>query len=186
MMVPMGTTTTALMTFEEFERLPDQPGKLELVKGELIEMPVAEFKHDAISHWIFKRLDAALEAAHARGEAGELGEVYHEIGYKLAGDGYVKPDVSVTHAGQLVEKHLGGAPAIAVEVVSPSNIAELLDTKIQLYFEFGAREVWLVYPKTKHVVVHLGGTARVVAEDQSVTTPLLPGLELSVREMLAF
>jgi len=34
----MGATTTRL-TFEEFERLPEQPGKRELLKGELIEVP---------------------------------------------------------------------------------------------------------------------------------------------------
>jgi Uma2 family endonuclease len=186
MMVSMGTTTTALMTFEEFEALPDQPGKRELLKGELIELPVAEFKHNAISHRIFRPLDAALAAARARGEAAELGEVYIEMGYKLAGDGYVQPDVSVTHAGQPTEKYLGGAPAIAIEVVSPSNTAELLDIKTQLYFEFGAREVWIVYPKTKHVMVHLEGSIRKFGEHESVTTPLLPGFELSVRAMLAF
>ena len=34
----MGTVKT-LLTFEAFEQLPDQPGKQELVRGELIEMP---------------------------------------------------------------------------------------------------------------------------------------------------
>jgi Uma2 family endonuclease len=31
--------TTPLMTFDEFERLPDEPGKLELIDGELVRMP---------------------------------------------------------------------------------------------------------------------------------------------------
>jgi Uma2 family endonuclease len=183
-MVPMGSTTTLLRTFEEFEGLPDQPGKQELLRGELIGLPPAEFKHNQIAHWIFRQLDAALKEAHARGEAAELGEVYIEMGYKLDGRSYVQPDVSITHAGQSVEKYLGGAPALAVEVVSPSNTAEQLDTKTELYFEFGAREVWRVYLKTKHVIVHLERSAHVVGERESVTTPWLPGFELSVRAML--
>ena len=41
----MSTTTSGLLTFEEFERLPDEPGKLELLEGELIRMPPAKRKH---------------------------------------------------------------------------------------------------------------------------------------------
>jgi Uma2 family endonuclease len=185
MMVSMGTTTTALMTFEEFELLPDQPGKLELMKGELIELPVAASKHNKIGTYIFERTKSALSEAKGRGDAAELGEAYHEMGYKLIGASYVQPDASITHAGQPEGKYFEGSPAIAIEVVSPSNRAEALETKIELYFENGAREVWIVYPKAKHVMVHLAGSARKIAEHESVTTPLLPGFELSVRAMLA-
>ena len=55
----MGTVKT-LLTFEEFEQLPDQPGKQELIRGELIEMPPADLKHNRISHRIYKRLDTAI------------------------------------------------------------------------------------------------------------------------------
>src|SRR5437016_12962536 len=125
----MGTTTaTKLLTFKEFERLPDQPGKQELLEGELIELPSAELDHNRVSHRIFKPLDAAVSAAHARGEAAELGEVYMETGYKLSGKSYVQPDVSVTHAAQPEGKYFGDAPAIAVEVISPSNRADEMET----------------------------------------------------------
>jgi Uma2 family endonuclease len=106
------------------------------------------------------------------------------MGYQLSGDGYAQPDVSVTHAGQAVQKYLGGAPAIAVEIISPSNTAEETDLKTKLYFEFGAREVWLVYRKTRHVIVHVPGASREVGENQTLTTPLLPCLALGVREIL--
>jgi Uma2 family endonuclease len=185
MIVSMGTTTTALMTFEEFEALPDQPGKMELLEGELIELPVAAAKHTKTGIYIFERAKNALSQAKLRGEATELGEAYHEMGYKPAGPRYFQPDASVTHAGQRETRCFEGSPAIAIEVVSPSNTAEYLDRKIELYFEFGAREVWIVYPKTKHVIVHLAGSVRKIAEHESVTTPLIPGFELSVRAMLA-
>lgn len=177
----MGTTTT-LLTFEEFERLPDQPGKRELLEGELIEFPPPELKHNEIGEEIYLRLHSALTAAHARGEAGELGKVHHEMGYKLSGHGWLQPDVSVTHAGQPAGKYLVKAPAIAVEVVSRSNTAEAMEAKVGIYFRYGAREVWRVYPKTRHVVVHVGATARV--ERDAVTTPLLPGFALQIVEIL--
>jgi Uma2 family endonuclease len=179
----MGTTTQSL-TFEEFERLPDQPGKRELVKGELIEMPPAEFLHSAIAHRIYKCLGAALDQAHARGDAAELGVAYVEMGYELSGDGYVQPDVSVTHSGQAVQKYLSGAPAIAVEVISPSNTVEEMDLKTQLYFEHGAREVWRVHRKARYVAVQTTGQPRQFGENDTLTTPLLPGFQLPVRELL--
>src|SRR6266536_904707 len=148
----MGTITTARMTFEEFERLPDRPGKRELLGGEVIELPPAEFKHNQIAERIYDRLKPALAAAHARGEALELGDVHHEMGYLLAGDGWLQPDVSITHAGQPADKYLEGAPAIAIEVVSPGDTAQEMEAKIELYFRHGAREVWRVYEKTRRIV----------------------------------
>jgi Uma2 family endonuclease len=108
-----------------------------------------------------------------------------EMGYQLAGHSWVQPDVSVTHAGQGEGKYFAGAPAIAVEVVSPSNSAEDMDTKAELYFQFGAREVWRVYPKTRHVVVHVRGKSEVVTQDDSLSTPLIPGFAMPIDAVLA-
>jgi Uma2 family endonuclease len=185
MMNDMGTTTeTPLLTFEEFERLPDQPGKRELLKGELVELPPAELKHNRIAHRIYKMLDAALADAHGRGTAGELGEAFHEMGYKLARNVYLQPDVSVTHAGQAEEKYLGGAPAIAIEVVSARNLAKDVDKKTDLYFEFGAREVWWIYPDTRRAIIHTGSADQIRTEREAIATSLLPGFSLNLKEIL--
>jgi len=177
----MGTKT--LLTFEEFERLPDRPGKRELLKGELIELPPPEINHDRIARRVYKSLDAALDTAHEHGEAMQLSEVCISSGYRLS-DGWVVPDVSVAHAGQPETKYLEGAPAIAIEVVSPGKSAENLDTKTSLHFEFGAIEVWRIYPKTRHIDVHVPGAVRVFGIHDAVTTPLLPGFAMPVKEIL--
>src|SRR5580658_1188069 len=93
-------TVKTLLTFEEFEQLPDQPGKCELVRGELIELPPADLKHNRISDRIGDCLKPAVRQAHARGEAPDLGEAFHEMGYLLRQETWLQPDVSVTHAGQ--------------------------------------------------------------------------------------
>jgi len=181
-MITMGTVKT-LLTFEEFEQLPDQPGKQELVRGELFELPPADLKHNRISHRIYKRLDAAIELAHARGEARDLGEAFIEMGYLLPGECWLQPDVSVTHVGQTEGKYFEGAPAIAIEVISPNNTAKRIDAKAELYFQFGASEVWRFFPKKKQVSIQVPGSVRVIAEDSVITTPLLPGLALPVKEL---
>jgi Uma2 family endonuclease len=181
----MGAKT--LLTFEEFERLPDQPGKRELLKGELVELPPAKYRHNKLAELILERVKAAVRAAHARGLAADLGESYREMGYQLERDSYVQPDASVTHAGQTVtpNDYLWGAPAIAIEVISPSNTAQDIDFKIQLYFEFGACEAWVVHPKTGHVVVHTAQGLRKITAGELLTTPLIPGLQISVGDILA-
>jgi Uma2 family endonuclease len=96
----------------------------------------------------------------------------------------VQPDVSITHAGQPVDKYLTGSPALAIEVISPSNRADIMEVKVELYFQFGAREVWRVYPKTRHVVVHFANRSHVVRAGQTLETSLLAGFALQVAEIL--
>ena len=94
----MGATRT-LLTFEEFERLPDKPGKRELRNGELLELPVAGFFHDEVSQRLFLRLHAALETAHVSGSAVELGSLRIEAGHKPPGDGYAQPEPTPIFGG---------------------------------------------------------------------------------------
>lgn len=63
------TTATAALSFEEFEQLPDRPGKRELLQGELIELPPAERSHNEFAEEIYERVKFALAQAHARDEA---------------------------------------------------------------------------------------------------------------------
>ena len=44
-------STTALMTFAEFEQLPDCPGKQELIDGEVIQLPPPVAIHTLIAKW---------------------------------------------------------------------------------------------------------------------------------------
>jgi Uma2 family endonuclease len=178
----MGTVTTGRMTFEEFERLREEPGKRELLDGEVIELPPADLEHANLAHFIYEMLRDAVKAVHARGEAAELGRVYIEVGYKLPGHRYVQPDVSFTHAAQAHEKYLSGAPALAIEVISESDTAREMEKKVELYFRYGAREVWRVYRDPLHFVIHFADTSRTVREG-AVTTSLLPGFELPLAEL---
>jgi Uma2 family endonuclease len=70
----MGTTTP--LTFAEFERLPDSPGKRELLDGEIIELPTPKARHTKIQQRIDERLRPYVLDR-------RLGELYIEAGYKL-------------------------------------------------------------------------------------------------------
>lgn len=135
-------TTVAPVSFAEFEALPDHPGKLELILGEVSAMPPAFLAHVLIAHRILRELNGLSP----RGGAELFG--FLECGYKI-GENWLIPDVSVPHPDQESAKYFEGAPMLAVEVVSESNSAEQLDRKIAIYLGSGAREVWVVYPATR-------------------------------------
>jgi Uma2 family endonuclease len=138
---------------------------------------------DRIARGIVVPLSAALEQAHARGEALSLGEARIRRGYSMAYKCWFYPDASVTHAGQTPRDYVEGSPAIAIEVVSPSDTRGLA-TRTNFYFDCGALEMWHVYPEERHVVVHVAGAEPVTVRD-FLTTPLLPGFALDVQEILS-
>jgi Uma2 family endonuclease len=174
------STPTRLMTFAEFEQLPDEPNKLELIDGELIRMPPVQTNHMRISQRLFKMLDAVLQQLHSQGQALDLGEVFIETGYHI-GDNWLIPDVSITHAGQAENKYLEGAPALAIEVMSRRNTAEMMQRKVRIYLDNGAREVWLLYRRPATVAVYRGRTS--VEIEAILTSELLPGISIDLAEV---
>ena len=171
-------TTTALVTFEEFERLPDEECKLELMDGEVLRMPPAELRHMRIAKRLFLLLEGALGSLNRR----DLGEVLFETGYHM-GNNWLVPDVSISHAGQAEGKYLEGAPALAIEVISECNTAPQMRRKIRKYFEHGCREVWVVDPETASVQVHIGKTA--VEHEGQLSSDLLPGVAIDLAPIFA-
>jgi len=178
----MGTTTAAgLMTFAEFELLPDEETKLELLEGELIGMPPAKKKHVRASKHMFQILDPAVEALRSRLPESGIGEVYLEMGYRMGTKPgtWLIPDVSVTHADQAGDdNYYDGAPSIAIEVASDKQNAAYLEAKAEIYLKHGAREVWMLYPKTRHVWIRRAGSSTSELLTDAIRSELLPGIEI--------
>ncbi|HUA85929.1 MAG TPA: Uma2 family endonuclease [Bryobacteraceae bacterium] len=175
-------TTTDLLTWEEFERLPGE-GKFELIAGRLLNVPPPKKGHSKVA----KRLLRALFAVEARVPV----EAYAEAGYKLSDDpaSWLQPDVSVVRRDRDRQTHEDGyfigAPELAVEVVSPSETAQDLARKIKLFLGFGAIAVWVIYPDSREVQIHVpGGTAFTRGVGANLTIPeLLPDWEFPVAKL---
>jgi Uma2 family endonuclease len=146
----MGALRTTL-TMEEFLELPERPGKRELLRGEMIDLPPAKRQHNQIAHRIYERLKDVVAAA------GIGGEVYHEMGYQLGPREWLQPDVSIAHAGQPGRDYFEGSPCLAVEVVSENNSVEEIDCKVEDYLAHGAAEVWVIYPERRHLWIYRSG-----------------------------
>lgn len=182
----MGAVRT-LLTFEQFEQLPEDPenpGRRELLEGELIELPPPLIQHDETGHTLRDCFKAALEHLRALGREVPLGKAYHEVGYRMADGSYLIPDVSISHANQPRGRYLEGSPALAVEVVSESNTAEEMMRKVHAFLTGGAREVWVIYPRDRKIWIYQP-SQRAQAYSGKFQSDLLPGIEIDLDEILA-
>jgi Uma2 family endonuclease len=136
--------TLTLLTDEEFLALPKTAGKQELIDGELITLPPSKHSHDEVG----KRIAALFESVVDRSR------VWIESAYQLAPRQWLQPDVSVTWPDQRIENdYQQGGPMIAVEISSGANTDEQMERKRLAYLEYGTGEVWIVYPKTRTMLV---------------------------------
>lgn len=183
------STSRTLLTADDLMRLSSlNKGvkKLELVKGELLEMPPAGGRHGRVAIRIGHRLNAFVEA-------NGLGEVFAaETGFWISHnpDTVRAPDASFVAkgrlpAGELPTGYLDLAPDLAVEVVSPGDTAGEVQAKVEDWLRAGVRLVWVAYPNTRSVAVYQGlNDVRVLTEqDELDGGEVLPGFRCQVRDL---
>jgi len=168
----MGAKT--LLTVEQFAALPDDDLQHELDEGELISTPMPKSTHTKIACGTYDALKLALQ--------GQAASVYFEPSCLLAPHTIREPDVAFFRMERVDESgYFMGAPDIAVEVISPSDTARLVIRKVGQYLESGSEEVWVLYPEERQIHVHRKSGITVVRD--TLTTPLLPGLHLSLADL---
>jgi Uma2 family endonuclease len=179
---------THLITADEFLEWPDDGLRHELIRGEVVTMPLPGGRHGRITLKIGRLVGNYVEAEH-------LGETYAaETGFLISRD----PD---TVRGALVafvreerlsliinpDKHVPFAPDLAVEVISPSDRSDDLEEKVQSWLAAGTIVVWTVDPKSRTVSVHRQGAGPVtLAGNQKIeSADVLPGFECTVNDFFA-
>jgi Uma2 family endonuclease len=157
--------------------------RYELVEGVIVEMAPAGGKHGGIALKL-----GALILQHV--ESHDLGHVTAaETGFVLFAEPYTVRGadvgfISKERLTELPEKYIPFAPDLAVEVVSPNDSASEIQAKVLEYLQAGTKLVWIVYPKTKTVVVHIAsGAQTVLSEGVLDGGGVLPGLKLKVRDI---
>jgi Uma2 family endonuclease len=162
------------MTVEEFLRLPEVEGqRLELIHGEVVEVPYGKAPHEVVK----KNLNKLLVLWLAQNSAAEL---FVESSYCVDDENVLIPDLSVLFPGRVGPgtEWIARAPEIAIEVVS-SEPASRLEEKTRLYLANGAKSVWAIYPTQRAVWIYdTSGGAKRFEHDQSLTDPTLPGFSI--------
>ena len=174
----MGITTR--ITFQEFENLPEQEGvRYELDEGELLMEPSPTFRHNRIRERIARRLSEFVQTH-------RIGEITVEMDFRLGPDTVRNPDVAYVTLEHLrtidIDRSpVDGAPALAIEVVSPSNLAQDMLKKVKQYLNAGSHTVWVVYPTLRLVEVHTSiGMLHVKAPEPLTEKQVFGGHEFSL------
>jgi len=175
---------TAILTSEQYLALPeefDQNGnriKDELIGGEIVRIPPPSQLHNLVKVNI---IEALIAYALANRHVGI--KTLAEMAFVVTEHDTLVPDASVVKVNRLnprESKYIAGAPDLAIEVVSPTDTAAHLKSKVDVYLLNGSKTVWVVYPDSQSVMVHSGDTARELKGDQTIKDPLLPGFSVPV------
>lgn len=161
----MGTITR--LSFEQFQQLPEKEGvHYELNEGALLVEPSPTFYHNRIRDQIARRLTEFVRKH-------RLGEVTVETDFRLSAETVRNPDVAFVAREHLrkitVDRWpVNGAPALVIEVISPTNLAQDTSRKVRQYLAAGTRAVWLVYPDSRSVEIHDPAGVRRITEPDSI------------------
>lgn len=179
-----GQLETRLLSIEEFERLPDDGSRMELVHGTVVREPPAGYRHGRIA----ARIASLLHLFVSEHDLGEI--VTAETGFILFDEPptVCAPDVAFVAAGRLTSDPEGFAPLapdLAVEIVSPSNTVSEIRSKVLDYLDAGVQLVWVVEPRSRSVTTYRSREEiRLLTEDDGIDGgAVLPGFRLKVSKL---
>ena len=175
------------LTYDDFVQFPDDGLRHEIIDGVHYVTASPNLRHQRL----VGRLHAAF-VLYLR-EHPEAGEAFlSPFDVVFTQFDVVEPDLLFVAADQqdiLTEKHVRGAPAIVIEIFSPTTQTRDERIKYQLFAREGVREYWLVDPDGNRVAVCRraadGSFPRLVelGTTDTLTTPLLPGFAIVLEDL---
>jgi Uma2 family endonuclease len=175
------------LTYEDYVRIPDDGKRHEIIDGEHYVTAAPFIRHQDL----VVRLTILIGSFVREHRLGKL--LIAPTDVILSPHDIVQPDllfVSNERASILTEKNIQGAPDLVIEILSNSSrrLDEVL--KRQAYERFGAREYWIFDPQREttqaweRTAEGLRRKALLSAAAGDVlTSPLLPGFEMSLGEI---
>jgi Uma2 family endonuclease len=183
-------TALPKLTYDDFLSFPDDGRRHELIDGDHYVTPSPSERHQRISMELTLALGTYLKATGA-GRA-----YYAPFDVVMSDHDVVEPDLLVVLSDQLdvlAEKHVRGAPAIVVEILSPGTRRRDETLKRQLYARAGVLEYWMVDPERETITVCRQTTPGLLetaaeltaAAGDVLTSPLLPGFSAGLNAIFA-
>jgi Uma2 family endonuclease len=183
-----GIVAAARLSFEEFRNLQESArdtATYELDEGELLLTPSPKGWHNIVRYRLRRALTDFVSA-------NRVGLVLDETDFRLSQNTVRKPDVAFiaeryVAAFDFHRSPLVGAPSLAIEIISPTNLAQDTLKKVHQYLAAGSEAVWLVYPALRVVEFHDAAGVREIADPQSIEEEhLFSGLKFSLSLAVLF
>ncbi len=181
----MAAKIKPLLTVADLDACPDDNNRYELIEGELFVSRAPGLPHQLVLHNLQVELALYLRA-------NPIGILVPGPGAVFSDYDAVIPDIVFIRRerwGRVTsEQKVTGAPDIVVEIISPGAESRRRDLQVkrQLYSKYGVKEYWIVDREDRSVLI-LSLQDRTLEEiatlrdDDIITSPLLPGFELTVR-----
>ncbi len=175
-----------LMTADELLAMPDDGGIYELVRGELISMSPSAYLPAVVAG----RTLATLGGFVLSRRLGEVGTA--EGGFYLFRDPDTvrAPDVWFVRAsrvltGEATRHFFGGAPDLAIEILSPSDRYVDVMAKVCEYIAAGSELVWVIDPFGRTAAVFgANRRAELLDEDGMLNGgDVIPGFSVALRDL---
>ena len=172
-------------TWSDYQQFPDEE-RWEMIGGEIFDMsPAPTTRHQSIAGELFFQLKGFFKGKPCK-------PFIAPTDLKLSDEDVVQPDLMVVcDEKQITESHVEGAPALVVEIFSPSTLSHDRKRKMALYARAGVKEVWLVSPLPPGIEVFLldGATYRFMGMYQladDFKSPSFGELELDMEAVFDF
>lgn len=173
-------------TYADWERLPDDGTRYEVIDGELYMSPPPAIPHQFSSN----RLATGM-TNHA--DAHQLGYVFTApVGVQLPIQSVpVLPDIVFISAARktiIGKKFIEGVPDLVVEILSPGNWPYDRNEKFRVYQDAGVPEYWIVDYRAKTVEVFVLEEGEYVlinkwGLDGTATSHALSGFQIAVADI---
>jgi Uma2 family endonuclease len=184
----MANTSSAIKdnyTWSDYCSWPDNE-RWEIIGGESFAMaPVPGLRHQSI----VVNLSAQL---HAQFTGKKCVPFVAPTDVKLSEMDVVQPDLLVVcDEKQMKPTHIEGAPALIIEILSPSTMFYDKGRKMNLYAASGVKEVWLItpHPAVAEIYILKDGSyrlKRVFGRDDILTSPSFQELKLELKPVFDF
>lgn len=177
---------TSRSLFRHDNTLVDDVERYEVVDGVRLERePMGAFE-TVLASWLCHLINSF-----ARGI--KLGLAVNEVLFLLDAQRDLKrrPDVAFVTYARWPEPVIARqnawnvVPDLAVEIVSPTNLAEEIDGKVTDYFQANVRLLWVIYPESGRIYVYQSPTRVTVLERTDILDggEVLPGFQLPIEQL---
>lgn len=175
-------------TYADWEQLPDDGNRYEIIEGALYVTTAPSFFHQWIIQHLYRKLGIPAE------DAGLAYVALAPIGVLMPGCDPVQPDFVVIlkrNADIIRDRRIFGVPDLIVEVISPGSAAYDEGVKLEAYARAGVPEYAVIEPATRKLrlyALHVPGefaAPREYSEGDTLSFACLPEITLNVSDLFA-
>lgn len=172
-------------TWADYQTWPHDQ-RWEIIGGDALAMsPSPSFRHQCVQ----TQLCAAMSPFFRKRPCRLLTA---PMDVKLSEEDVVQPDLLVVCDPTRIQRtHIEGAPALAVEIISPRSVMTDRYRKIQLYARAGVPEYWIVTPHQPLVEIFVLNNGEytlraLFTREDSLVSPSFPGLTFPLADVFDF